>query len=109
MAELQLSLLDYVPPIPAIHFKGSTIRIPFDVARLNKQLRRVYRCMCDGQWRTLRQISDATGDPEASISARLRDFRNHQYLQQYFVMDSERVPGNERRGIWRYRVRARGP
>jgi hypothetical protein len=40
-----------------------------------------------GVWRTLRQIAAITGDPEASISTRLRDFNNHEYFRQFFVMD----------------------
>ena len=31
--------------------------------------------MADGAWRTLAHIASVTGDPPASISARLRDFR----------------------------------
>jgi predicted transcriptional regulator len=40
-----------------------------------RQARRVIGCMADGAWRTLAEISAATGDPEASVSARLRDMR----------------------------------
>lgn len=47
---------------------------------------------------TLREIEVITGDPQASISARLRDFRNHDYLKQFLVMDGRRR-GNEKRGI----------
>lgn len=46
-----------------------------DGVRLNEQQQRVWDCMKDGAWRTLGQIAAVTGDPEASISARLRDFR----------------------------------
>lgn len=53
---------------------------PFkDMDRLNEQMRRVFQIMRDQHWRTLREISDATGDPEASVSARLRDFRKPQF------------------------------
>ena len=43
--------------------------------RLGLQYLTVWNCMQDGQWRTLREISDATRAPEASASARLRDIR----------------------------------
>jgi hypothetical protein len=105
----QLDLLSYRPPLPNIHFHGATISIPFDLERLNAQMQRVHGLMVDGKWRSLREISDATGDPEASVSARLRDYRSNEYLAQFFTMISERVPGFERRGYWRYRVQMRGP
>jgi hypothetical protein len=108
----QLSLLDHIasrPSLPNVHFSGATYDPSLDLERLNAQQRRVHDAMIDGAWRTLREIGAITDDPEASISARLRDFNNHEYLSQFFVMDSERLPGLERRGVWRYRVRMRGP
>lgn len=54
---------------------GETFSARFDLARLNEQTRRVYAVMRDGAWRTLAEIRAATGDPEASVSARLRDLR----------------------------------
>lgn len=56
-------------------FRGSTFSAELDGLRLNKQLRAVAECMADGQWRTLAEIAAATGAPEASASARLRDLR----------------------------------
>lgn len=66
----QLTMLeaDRDPPPPA-HLS------PDDAARLGGQARRVITLMVDGTWRTLGEIATATGDPEASISARLRDLR----------------------------------
>lgn len=49
---------------------------PADVRRLGRQLLAVLHVMSDGRWRTLRQISDESGAPEASVSARLRDLKN---------------------------------
>lgn len=43
------------------------------------QLLRVRDLMADGKFRTLQEISSATGDPEASVSARLRDLRKPQF------------------------------
>lgn len=62
---------DRDPPAPA-HLPAA------DAARLGAQLRRVIACMSDGEWRTLREINAVTGDPEASISARLRDMRRRE-------------------------------
>lgn len=59
-------------PIPLL---GATYSPTFDADRLHRQQRLVYDLMQDGQKRTLRAIADATGAPEASASARLRDLR----------------------------------
>jgi hypothetical protein len=61
-------------PGPAKHFGGSTYIPEFDQERLNHQSRLVYSLMIDGEWRTLEEISAGTGAPQASVSARLRDF-----------------------------------
>jgi hypothetical protein len=50
-----------------------------DESRLNKQQLRVYQCMRDGNEWTLAQLAEATGDKEASISARIRDFRKSKF------------------------------
>lgn len=54
---------------------GATFCPAFDAERLGEQAKRVLSLMIDGQPRTLREISASTGDPEASVSARLRDLR----------------------------------
>ena len=100
-------LNDWAAKLPALEFHGITYESQFDHTRLNAQQQRVHKVMCRGEWRTLRQISDETGDPEASVSARLRDYRSNDYLRQFFVMQSERVPTLERRGHWRYRLLVR--
>lgn len=61
-------------PLPNGTRDGATVTAA-DTPRLNEQARRVYDLMADRQWRTLAQIAEATGDPEASVSARLRDLR----------------------------------
>jgi hypothetical protein len=58
---------------------GATFDPYLDEDRLNKQMRRVFAAMRDGKWRTLNEIAARTGDPEASISARLRDFRKPKF------------------------------
>lgn len=79
------------------HRDGATYDEAVDYARLNKQARRVYNVMRDGMWRSLRQIEDQTGDPQASISARLRDFRK----QRYGGLNVER---RRTEGTWFYRL-----
>lgn len=61
------------------HFDGATFDATLDLSRLNAQMRRVYGVMQDGEWLSLREISQKTGDPEASISARLRDLRKERF------------------------------
>ena len=80
------------------HRDGDTYDDIRDRLRLNRQARSVYDLMIDGQWRTLAEISEATGEPEASISARLRDFRKDRFGAH--VVDREYLAD----GIWRYRV-----
>lgn len=59
-------------------FGGDTYNPARDRDRLRAQLNRVYALMQDGKWRTLHQIAMITKDPEASVSARLRDLRKPQ-------------------------------
>lgn len=61
------------------HRDGKTYEHDRDGARLHKQHNRVFSCMKDGAWRTLAAIAAATGDPEASVSARLRDLRKERF------------------------------
>ena len=62
-----------LPPGPR---DGKTFVAAKDEKRLNRQAQLVWDfMMSDGQWHTLAEISRATGAPEASASARLRDCR----------------------------------
>jgi hypothetical protein len=55
--------------------------------------------MLTANWRTLAEIETATGFPQASISARLRDLRKPKF-GPYIVERQRRRPGT-----WEYRVR----
>jgi hypothetical protein len=59
----------------SLEFDGPTYAPDRDGARLRRQLTTVWEFMCDQHWATLPEIAEATGYPEASISARLRDLR----------------------------------
>jgi len=83
---------------------GQTFDSALDGERLNAQTKRVYSLMSDGNWRTLREISAAVGDPEASVSARLRDLRKPKFGA--FIVDRRRR-GEPSLGIWEYRLHAR--
>lgn len=43
------------------------------------QIERVMLAIKDGQWKTLEEVSEITGDTTPSISARLRDLRKPQF------------------------------
>ena len=60
-------------------FDGVDYQFELDFVRLKCQMERIYNLMQDGQFRTLRQIADITGDPESSVSAQLRNFRKPRF------------------------------
>lgn len=83
-------------------FDGETFGPEHDLDRLSKQLGRVKALMGDGQWRTLQEIALATGDPESSVSARLRDCRKEKHGG--FIVD-RRCRGDRANGLFEYQLR----
>lgn len=79
-------------------FEGATIVPARDNARLARQLARVLEATSDGKWNTLDTIAEITGDPPASVSARLRDLRKAKFgaylVERRYFKD----------GLWEYRV-----
>lgn len=77
---------------------GATYDDDRDGSRLNAQHQRVCDAMKDGAWRPLAAIAAASGAPEASVSARLRDFRKERFgahqVERRYVID----------GLWEYRL-----
>lgn len=78
---------------------GATYDHDFDFERLNKQMKKVYLVMKDGEWRTLSELSAETGSPEASVSARLRDLRKVKFGA--FTVERRRITDS---GLYEYRV-----
>ena len=70
---------DGAPEPPPGHRGGRTFNAFLDTKRLNRQASDVWRVMRDMRWHTLREVSTRTGHPEASVSARLRDFRKYRF------------------------------
>lgn len=70
---------DNTPSWSRVQFFGAGYEHKRDQVRLSGQTKRVWDLMKDGEWRTLRSISEATGDPESSVSATLRCFRRVQF------------------------------
>jgi hypothetical protein len=93
----EFPLLSWTPPEPP-KFDGDTYDEKRDGRRLNRQLMAVWMVVRDERWRTLAQIADETGEPEASISARLRDFRKPKIMGA--TVDRRHVS----KGLWEYRV-----
>ena len=62
-----------------LRFNGADYNQTRDDARLTGQILRVWECMSDGKWRTLKDIAQQTGDPEASVSAQLRHLRKPRF------------------------------
>lgn len=75
-----------------MNFDGKTFNKKLDAKRLTGQWLLVFDLMKDGCWRTLREIAQLTGCPEASISARLRDFRKKKF--------GGHIVDRRRRGHW---------
>ncbi len=92
-------------------FDGVTYERKFDATRLRGEMARVYAIMKRGKWLTLCEISDKISesswrdgyhrDPEASISARLRDLRKARFGAHTV---ERRRRGNESRGLFEYRL-----
>jgi hypothetical protein len=87
--------------LPDAPFDGDTYEPDKDHVRLRGQNLRVFTLMRDGLWRTLGEISEGTGDPEASVSARLRDFRKKKF-GGHTVESRRRGPASD--GLWEYRL-----
>ena len=69
-----------------------------DNVRLTGQIKRVYDLMSDGKWRTLDEISKATNDPHASVSAQLRHLRKERFGSH--IIDRRHI-GN---GLFKYKM-----
>lgn len=77
---------------------GTTYDDDRDRDRLNRQARLVWTVMSDGAWHTLADLSHRTDQPEASVSARLRDLRKRRFGSHIV---NRRYAGD---GLWEYQV-----
>lgn len=84
-----------------VYFSGSDYDPAADDKRLSGQIRRIYTCMEDGQWRTLSEIQKLTGDHEASISAQLRHLRKSRFGGHTV---NKRRRGKEENGLFEYQL-----
>lgn len=89
--------------------RGETYDAQLDLRRLGRQLQGVrdYMFMASEYgWRTLQEIAGATGYPEASVSARLRDLRRPVYGA---LVVERRRRGEGARGLHEYRIKLPRP
>lgn len=80
---------------------GGTFERKHDQARLGAQQQAVQSLMADGAWRTLREIAERLGIPEASASARIRDLRKARCGSRTV---ERRRRGDAKRGVHEYRL-----
>lgn len=85
-----------------MEFDGKTYEKSIDGQRLRTQLEQVFDLMKDGCWRTLAQISERSGCPEASLSARLRDFRKAKFGKHTVNRRRRHISGVF--GVWEYQL-----
>ena len=64
-------------------FDGADYQPTRDDPRLNSQYKRIFHLMRDGEARTLAEIAEDTGDPEASVSAQLRHMRKERFGRHF--------------------------
>lgn len=88
----------------AYQFAGADYVPGRDGWRLRKQLDRVWAAMADGEWRTLGEIAELTGDPESSISAQLRNLRKPIFGANVIERRHRGWPGH---GLYEYALKAR--
>lgn len=80
------------------HRGGETFDEARDGGRLARQCQDVFDAISGGDWFTLAELSDATGYPQASVSARLRDLRKVRFGGHSIARD------HVGKGLWRYRL-----
>ena len=91
----QLTIEDY---LKTARFEGPSDNAR-DCDRLCGQILRVYDAMYGGQWLTLAEIHQITGDPEASISAQIRHLRKYRF-GGHKIDKRRRNDGNQ----WEYKL-----
>lgn len=74
-----------------------------DHVRLGRQRSEVWAVMLTGRWLTLAEIEEATGAPQASASARLRDLRRPKYGGHTVARRKRQAGGAQ----WEYRLTVR--
>lgn len=90
---------------PNYRFDGPDYVPALDRQRLTGQILRIFTLISDESWRTLDEISAATGDPQASVSAQLRHLRKRRFGHHCI---EKRRRGEPKSGLWEYRMLKNG-
>ena len=84
--------MDFQDALDILHhgvaFSGSDYQPERDKERLTQDYKKIKDLMSDGEWRTIRQVADATGSPDGSASAHMRAMRKkenggHAVIKKY--------------------------
>jgi len=82
-------------------FDGAVYVPHYDKKRLTGQLERIFNLMKDGKFRTVNQIHDVLGYPQASISAQLRNLKKERYGGH--GLEKQHV-GDRANGLWEFKI-----
>ena len=82
-------------------FNGSDYVPSLDMIRLTGQILRIFDCMKDGKFRTLREISDVVNAGESSVSANIRNLRKNRFGGHTITKQRRGEPTN---GLWEYKL-----
>lgn len=81
-----------------IRFNGSDYSPSKDDVRLTGQILRVFNCLKDGSFWTLKDISEETGDGQASVSSQIRHLKKSRWGSH--IIEKR----NLGYGLWEYRL-----
>lgn len=98
----QPTLFDMPVEFSKATFNGSDYVPKFDDTRLRGQIKDIYELMKDGKFRTLREISDLTGHPEASVSAQIRHLKKARHGSHVV---NKQPRGEREKGLWEYQLK----
>jgi len=98
-------LFNQPPDFSNSRFNGADYVHERDSPRLTGQIEKIYNLMIDGVWRTLPEIENATGAPQASISAQLRHLRKERFTKmigKHKIFKQHR--GEPKYGLYEYQL-----
>jgi len=93
-----MSATTFREAVPNRLYDGDTLHHATDHKRLRAQHGAVFKAMAGEAWLTLTELEKATGYPQASVSARLRDFRKEKFGGHTVLRRRRRNAG----GTWEY-------
>lgn len=93
-----MSTANFREAVPNRLYDGDTLHHDTDHKRLRAQHAAVFKAMAGEAWLTLAELETATSYPQASVSARLRDFRKEKFGGHTVLRRRRRNAG----GTWEY-------